>query len=178
MSDNRKKTLGAGALTLLVALCLSMMPSDALSQTVGSLQSYNYPDHFIRHRSFLGELTRISTDLDKKDASFKVVPGLAGGSSVSFESVNYPGYFLRHQNFRIKLHQFSNDDLFRKDTSFMIRPGLANGSWSSLESVNYPGHYIRHKNFHLYLEKGSDDLFRKDATFRVPGVGGYNPYGG
>lgn len=143
------------------------IPSETPGGPYNSIQSYNYQDHYIRHRDFLGEITRISSDLDRKDATFKVVPGLVGGSSVSFESANYPGYYLRHQGFRIKLHKFSNDNLFRQDASFMIRPGLADGSWSSFESVNYPGYYIRHRNFHLYLERGTGDLFRKDVTFRL-----------
>ena len=42
-----------------------------------SIQSYNYPDYFIRHRNYLGEITTIVSTLDKKDATFKLVPGLA-----------------------------------------------------------------------------------------------------
>ena len=170
---------------LLSVVFFSIGASVVLAQSVKSMQSYNYRDHYIRHRNYLGEITRISTSLDKQDASFKLVTGLAGGSSVSFESVNYPGYFLRHQNFRMKLHKFENTQLFRQDASFRVVEGRADRSWRSFESVNYPGHYIRHRNFHLYLERGSGDLFRKDVTFQITapwsgtggGGGGYNPYG-
>ena len=132
-----------------------------------SLQSFNYPDHSIRHRDFLGEITIISSDLDKKDATFKIVPGLADSKLISFESVNYPGYYLRHQNFRIKLHKYSDEQLFKEDATFRKVPGLADKSWSSFESYNYPGHYIRHRDYHLYIEEGSDDLFKKDVTFKI-----------
>jgi hypothetical protein len=67
-----------------------------------SLRSTNYRENLVRHQNFLGELTPIASDLDRKDASFKVVPGLAG-QGVSFESIDYPGQFLRHQNSRVKL---------------------------------------------------------------------------
>jgi hypothetical protein len=146
--------------------------TQAAPGTVVRLESLNYPGLFIRHRNFLGELTRIATDLDRKDASFRLVPGLANRSLVSFESVNYPGYYLRHQGFRIKLMRGPGDDLFRKDATFRRVPGLANRSMVSFESLNYPGYYIRHRNFHLYLERGNSDLFRKDATFRFVASGG------
>ncbi|MBW2363794.1 MAG: AbfB domain-containing protein, partial [Deltaproteobacteria bacterium] len=126
---------------------------------------------FIRHRNYLGELTRISSNLDRQDASFRLVPGLANRNLVSFESVNFPGYYLRHQGFRIKLARGSNNDLFRKDATFKRVPGLANGSMVSFESYNYPGHYIRHRNFNLYLERGNTNLFRQDATFRFSAFG-------
>jgi len=132
-----------------------------------SLRSYNYPNHYIRHRNYLGEITTISSQLDFDDSSFKMVKGLAGSKTVSFESKNYPGYYLRHQGFRIKLHRPDGSDLFRNDASFKVAHGLADSSWNSFESVNYPGYFLRHRNFQLYIERGEDDLFRKDCTFRV-----------
>jgi len=117
-----------------------------------SLQSHNYPDYWVRHRNFLGEITPIdpASDLDRKDVTFVVRRGLSG-VGISFESVNYPGYFLRHQNFRIKLHRREQSELYQKDASFRIRQGLA-GSGTSFESVNYPGHYLRHCSAHLFID--------------------------
>lgn len=132
-----------------------------------SIQSHNYPDHFLRHRDFLGELTTLSSDLDRKDANFKIVPGLADGSYISFESLNYPGYFLRHQGFQLKLHARETNQLYIEDASFKKVPGLADSSWTSFESYNYPKHYIRHRDFHVYLEQGNDALFREDTTFKL-----------
>lgn len=152
---------------------LSAQPSSTgaeSSQTIHgkmvSIQSYNYQTHFIRHANFLAEITPISSELDKKDSTFKVVPGLADNRCISFESVNYPGHYLRHQGGRLKLHQPDGSQLFREDASFKMIQGLADGSWLSFESFNYPGQYIRHRDFHLYIEKGDGDLFRKDTTFR------------
>jgi hypothetical protein len=132
-----------------------------------SFQSYNFQDHYIRHANWLGELTPISSELDRKDSTFKIVPGLADGQLVSFEAVNYPGHYLRHQDFRLKLQKSDGSQLFKADATFRVPPGLADGSWSSFESLNYPGLFVRTRDFHLYLEKGNDDLFKKDSTFRV-----------
>jgi hypothetical protein len=132
-----------------------------------SLQSHNYPDHFIQHKDLKGELTPVETDIDKKDAMFRIVPGLVDSSLISFEAVSMPGYYLRHENFRIHLHEKSDDQLFKEDATFKKVPGLADNTWSSFESYNYPEYYIRHRDFHLYLEKGSDDLFKEDVTFKV-----------
>lgn len=133
-----------------------------------SFKSVNYPNKFIRHRNFLGELTTISSALDKKDASFKVVPALNGKKGyVSFESVNYPGYYLRHQNFVIKLHKKEGSKLYKEDASFKPRKGLAQKGYT-FESSNYPGRYIRHRNFKMYLEPTNNSpLFNKDASFFI-----------
>ncbi len=139
-----------------------------------ALQSFNYPDHFIRHRNFVGEVTPIGTDMDRKDATFRVIPGLAEqeypslqGEYISLQSVNYPGYYLRYHDGMIKLHKYRDEELFKKNATFRLVPGLANRAWSSFESLHYPGFYVRHKNFKLYLERGDSDLSRKDATFKI-----------
>jgi len=137
-----------------------MTPGNTLS-----LQSMNYPTHYLRHRGFMGHLTPVSSPLDQSDATFRIVPGLAGGDTISLESVNYPGYFLRHQGYQIKLHQASGDALYRSDASFRVRPGLADSAKVSLESVNYPGYYLRHRGFQFYIETGSGDLYNQDCTF-------------
>ena len=67
-----------------------------------SLGLSNFPDRFIRHRNFLGELTPIQSDLDRNDTTFGS-EDLQIGSAVSFRSVNFPTFVLRHQDFRIKL---------------------------------------------------------------------------
>ncbi len=136
-----------------------------------SLASLNYPDRSVRHRNFLGEITPIRTELDREDATFRVLPGLAGRGTVSLESINYPGHYLRHQDFRLRLQRLSTEadkDLFRRDASFRVTAGLADSRGISLESLNFPDHFIRHRNFHLYLDKNDDSrLFREDATFLV-----------
>lgn len=129
-----------------------------------SFKSAFFPDRYIRHRNSLGYIEPIQDNLAKQDATFKLVPGLAG-SCVSFESFNYPNHFLRHQLSRLKLSERSDDQLFRNDATFCMRDGLA-GTGTSFESVNYPGSYIRHRNFELWLDRNDgSDLFKKDASF-------------
>ena len=171
------KSLSTCIMVLCVLAIAAVFCGQAAAEGFVAFQSFNYRDHYIRHRSFLGEITPIQSSLDKADSSFRIVPGLAGGKSVSFESRNYPGQYLRHQGFRIKLHRPDGSDLFRKDASFWTVPGLADPSWNSFESVNYPGHYIRHREFHLYLERGDGELFRKDCTFREVNRDGSRPAG-
>ncbi len=144
------------------------------SVKVVQLRSVNYRDRFVRHRSFLGELTPLASELDQKDASFIIRPGLAG-KGVSFEPVNYPGYFLRHQGFALKLHKRESSDLFKADATFMERRGLA-GSGTSFESVNFPRHFLRHCSFKLFLDNNNrnngacdknDGVFKSDVSFDV-----------
>ncbi|MBI5211472.1 MAG: AbfB domain-containing protein [Elusimicrobia bacterium] len=128
-----------------------------------SVRSVNYPARLIRLRDFLAVLS----DVETEEASFKKVPGLADPSALSFESASRPGHFLRHQGGRLKLHQDSGDRLFKEDATFKTVPGLADAAAVSFESFNYPGHFIRHRDFQLFIEKGSDELFRQDATFSL-----------
>jgi hypothetical protein len=132
-----------------------------------SLQSLNFSTRFVRHAFLLGELTEIRSDLDRRDATFRVVPGLADSRFVSLEAHNFPNHYLRHQNFRFKLHPRTEDQLYREDATFAVVPGLANRAWSSLRSFNFPDRYVRHRDFHLWVESGDSDLFRQDATFSV-----------
>ena len=146
----------------------STTPPAASAQETASFQSVNYPGQFLRHQNFLGELTPLSSELDRKDATFVLRPGLSGTpGAVSFESVNYPGQFLRHQNFRLKLNADDGTPLFRQDASFWPRSALAGQGTVSYESVNFPGFFIRHRDFHLWVEQNDGSaLFSLDASFR------------
>ncbi|KAM3108834.1 AbfB domain-containing protein [Phormidesmis sp. 146-33] len=159
-------------LSLAVSLSLLMSQWSYASLTGASFRSMNYRDRYIRHRGFLAYLEPINRndEIGKGDASFKIVPGLAGRCK-SFESFNYPGHFLRHQNYRLKLAKRTNERLFREDATFCIVNGLANSkASSSFESVNFSKHYIRHTDFELRLSPFEDSkLFREDATFIITG---------
>jgi hypothetical protein len=48
---------------------LCVTPDVTWAQETVSFESVNYPNHFIRHRFFLGELTQVGSDLDRKDAT-------------------------------------------------------------------------------------------------------------
>lgn len=136
--------------------------------TASSFQSINYPDRYIRHKGFIGYIDPIQSDLDRRDASFVLVPGLADKRYFSFRSVNYPELYLRHQNFELKLHKPDGSDLYKNDATFKIVPGLYGEGGFAFESVNFPDYYIRHQNFRLYIHRfDGSELFRKDATFML-----------
>jgi hypothetical protein len=154
------------AATVSLSLLLSQFSS---AQEHSSFRSWNYPDRYIRHRSSLGYIDPIvaGDKLGRKDATFGLVPGLAGKCR-SFESVNYPGHFLRHQNYRLKLAKQTGDQLFKEDATFCVVSGLTNSQGRSFESVNFPKHYIRHSNFELWIAKPDGSrLFKQDATFII-----------
>ena len=157
-------------LVVVSAVSLSLLLSQlSYAQEPNSFRSWNYPDRYIRHRNSLGYIDPIVANdkLGRKDATFRLVPGLAGRCR-SIESVNYPGHFLRHQNYRLKLAKQTDDQLFKEDATFCVVRGLASSNGRSFESVNFPKHYIRHSNFELWLAKSDGSpLFKKDATFII-----------
>ncbi|WP_051751533.1 AbfB domain-containing protein [Streptosporangium amethystogenes] len=125
--------------------------------------------HYIRHANYLGEISRVASAVDRADASFDVVEGLAARAHVSFRSANLPNHYLRHQNFRLVLSEFTpGDRLMHEDATFMSVAGLVFPLWSSFRSYNYPKLYIRHRDFHLYVSEinaNSPEPDRSDATF-------------
>jgi Alpha-L-arabinofuranosidase B (ABFB) domain len=151
-----------------------------------ALQSFNFPDRFVRHSNFLAELTPVVNDLDKQDATFFWHNGLADVNLVSFQSLNFNTRFLRHQDFRVKLHEQDltfdanhpaeetpEQKLFRADATFVVVPGLADVSGLSFRSFNFPDRFLRHRDFHLFVESVTGDVGQKDATFRI--VRGFVP---
>jgi hypothetical protein len=110
------------ALSISVSLSL-LAPQLSYAEEVISFESVNYPDRFIRHRNFLGYVDPVvvTDKLGRQDATFHVVPGLAGKCS-SFESINYPDHFLRHQDFRLKLAKREDTQLFKEDATFCLVP--------------------------------------------------------
>ncbi|MEU8260354.1 AbfB domain-containing protein [Micromonospora sp. NPDC048999] len=141
--------------------------SPQLPASVGAFESINFPGHLMRHRNYLGDLTTVSSALDRADATLREVSALDGTrDAVSFESINFPGHYLRHQNFRIKLQRDDGSNLFHRDASFKTyRQGVF--AHRRFESVNYPGHYVRHANFQLWLAKDDgSESFQKDSTWR------------
>jgi GH43 family beta-xylosidase len=125
--------------------------------------SVNLPDRFVRHLNFRARLDANVADL--ADSQFRIVPGLAGGGTVSLESANNPGRFLRHRNFEVWLDRNDGSALFRGDASFVQRAGLADPAGVSFESVNFPGRYVRHSSNLLYVQPAGTTTARADATF-------------
>lgn len=129
------------------------------------LQSYNFQDRYVRHANMD---VRIDPNVSPgADAQFRLVPGLASSSAVSFESVNFPGHFLRHVDYDFVLAPRETSSQFAADATFNRVSGLASSSWSSFSSYNFPNRYIRHYGYALRLDPVSTTQERADATFRV-----------
>ncbi|GAB3003194.1 glycoside hydrolase family 43 protein [Saccharothrix stipae] len=132
---------------------------------VNRLQSFNYQDRYVRHADFD---VRIDPDVSPlQDSQFRIMPGLADSSAVSFESVNYPGYYLRHVNYDFVLASYDGTTQFQADATFRQVAGLASSTWSSFQSYNYPDRYIRHHDYQLKLDPAATAIARNDATFRL-----------
>jgi hypothetical protein len=136
---------------------------------IGSFQSMNFPQRFIRHQHSVAVLSErdLSNRLDVEDSSFIIVPGLADPAGMSFESFNYPDHYLRHENFQLKLAPKSEDQQFRQDATFFQERGLAEHptNVTSYRSFNFPDRYIRHRQFQLFLDRDTGGSFKADATF-------------
>lgn len=133
------------------------------------LKSYNFPDRFVRHADRLGRVDAYPFD-PYQDQMWRMVPGLAASSGVSFESVNYPGNYLRHSNYAVRLDPDDGTAAFRADATFQRTAGLADSSWASFRSHNFPTRYLRHSDYQLRidpLDTASSASDRQDATFRV-----------
>jgi hypothetical protein len=139
----------------------------AVAQNV-SIESTNFPGMFWRHQNWQGVLSKLSSDVDYKDAAFVEGPALTrqGKTAVSFESVEYPGYYLRHKNFVIVLEKEDGSQQFAQDASFNQIHRTGRGT--AFESVNFPGMFIRHKDFKLRVDKDDGtEQFAKDSAFKV-----------
>ncbi|MCY1083410.1 AbfB domain-containing protein [Archangium lansingense] len=132
-----------------------------------SLESYAFPDYYVRHADSRGMISYIDSGRDMDDATFRIVPGLSDSRCISFESRNYPGSYLRHQNSELYLSAWSSGFDFQEDATFCPRPGLADSYELSFESCNYPGMYLSQYDDFLYVDEGAGWEFEEDATFML-----------
>ncbi|WP_371661810.1 glycoside hydrolase family 43 protein [Streptomyces sp. NBC_00280] len=130
------------------------------------LKSYNYPARYIRHADYKARIDEYPFDL-YTDSEWKLVPGLADSTGVSFQSVNYPTRYLRHYNYALQLDVNDGTSTFAGDATFYRTAGLADSSWASFRSYNNPTRYIRHSNYVLRIDPISTTTEKQDATFRV-----------
>ncbi|GAA4033085.1 AbfB domain-containing protein [Streptomyces plumbiresistens] len=137
--------------------------SASLAGAPSKFKSHNIPEHYIRHRNFLGEISPDGQPAD--DFKFTIVH--RGSDLVALKSVNFPDRYLRHQNSEIKLHASAGPDdaPWRQDSTFQMITGLADPAGISFRSTNYPDRFVRHRNFRLYIEPADSPLARPDATF-------------
>ncbi|MEO3926705.1 glycoside hydrolase family 43 protein [Micromonosporaceae bacterium B7E4] len=133
------------------------------------LKSSNFPDRYVRHADNVGRIDPYPFD-PHQDQMWRMVPGLADSSGVSFQSVNFPSRYLRHSDYAIRLDENDNTAAFRADATFHRVAGLADGAWSSFRSYNFPDRYLRHTDYLLRIDPlsaSSSAADRQDATFRV-----------
>lgn len=130
------------------------------------LKSYNYPARYVRHADYTARIDTYPFD-PYTDSQWKLVPGLADASGVSFQSVSHPTRYLRHYDFALRLDASDGTGTFAQDATFHRVAGLADTSWSSFRSHNQPTHYIRHSGYALRIDPISTATDRADATFSV-----------
>ncbi|MBT0773275.1 AbfB domain-containing protein [Kineosporia sp. J2-2] len=137
--------------------------------TWNRIKSYNYPDQLIRHASYVGRIDPYPFD-PYQDSQWRLVPGLADSSGISFQSVNIANHYLRHSDYSLVLAANDGTSLFAGDATFHRTAGLADSTWTSFRSHNVSTHYIRHSGFVLRIDalsSASAATDRQDATFRI-----------
>ena len=134
--------------------------------TWNRLKSYNFPDRYWRHSNYVGRIDPYPID-PPSDSQWKMVPGLADSTGVSFQSVKFPTRYLRHYNYQLELDVNDGTSTFAGDATFSRTAGLADSSWSSFRSYNFPTRYIRHSNYVLRIDPISTATDQQDATFYV-----------
>ena len=161
------ETIWIGCLALLV------LPGIAAVQEPDfrSLEAFRPQNQYVRHAGFLGRLGEPKTELDARDANFRIVPGLADKNCISFEATNVRDHYFKHAFGRVVLAKRLDEKKFREDATFCIVQGLHKTARSGTESLsfrsfNFPDRYIRHRNFELWLDPFENTpQYRDDATF-------------
>jgi hypothetical protein len=146
-----------------------------------SIESFNYPGMFIGFYTYEASLFDNYKEKNKEYTTFRVAPGLANFSNISFKFPLAENYYLRHQDGQIRLTVFEDEQLFKSDATFIKVPGLAhpeNPDLVSFQAYNLPDMYIRIRDSKLYLELNDESVsFKESATFRIlpPNWDGLNP---
>ena len=150
---------------------------DTHGDRIISLSSVNFPDYFIRHSSYQGYISPITTDVDKQDATFIVRRDLRTlwqdkFNTISLEAINFLGYFLVVQDGLLNLVKIDADsDYSLKDkASFevyeedgIISLGTAKGLWDQDGEL-----YIRQESYRLKFDRKDDSaVFEQDRRFKV-----------
>ena len=82
-----------------------------------SFESVNKPGHYLRHQNGDIRLTTLANDLDRADASFRQIAGLAGTGN-SYEAFNYPNHFIK-SGALLTLAPRTEDAAYKKEVSFI-----------------------------------------------------------
>jgi hypothetical protein len=143
--------------------------------TPGSLYSFMWlkqQAQYVGHLNGLGWATLITSDQNRKDATFRIAQGLAARYCFSFESVNHPGKYLRHRNGLIILDandggQFAGDATFCQTFALGGILGMTPEGFS-LVSYNLHDHYIVRVNDQLFLQNRQADVnWESAASYEV-----------
>lgn len=156
-----------------------------------SLQSENFPDRYVRHRTMEAWLDAINfataSNVPKADSTFYIRSAVGGLGAdydglISFESTNYPNHYLSVQNGLLFLRKnvdfadYHDRDAFNQSVGFYLNKGLIVGgddsaTWVSIRQDNEWSHansFIRHVNFRLnYQVDDESPTFKRDATFKL-----------
>jgi GH43 family beta-xylosidase len=128
------------------------------------IRLHSAPELYVRHYAYRARLEANVTP--KADSQFRVVPGLAGGESVSLESSNFPHYYLRDLNGEAWVKDAESNEAYGTAASFFVRTGLS-GTGVSFEAVGQPaGRYLRKEADNLLSVRTVVTTADKaDATF-------------
>ena len=120
---------------------------------------------YIKVNNSVAELAVLFSESDYKEALFRLMDSSWSKDYKYLESYLYPKNFLRNENGVLTIKPYIDQEQFKKEISFKVVPGLADPKGISFESAVKPGCYIRQRGSSLYVGSGSDEQFRKDATF-------------
>ena len=129
---------------------------------------------YLRHYNGLANTDVVdasSTAVLKSDATWKIVPGLAGTGCYSFESRNFPGEYLRHRDSRV-YQEAGSGALYNSDATFCAHPGSGG---VRLTALAYPDRYLRHIDSAVWIATeggpnawdGNPGTFVADTTWSV-----------
>jgi len=163
------------------------LPLDLPENGVFSFEIAAHPGHYLRHRAFevwVDPTNAAITEQDALDASFVVVPGLAGYAH-SLRSANMPLHFVRHKDSRLCISRYDGSALLRADATFELRTEeegastlncgpSATGSKSATGTVcvffmstNFKGKYLYVNNDHRVMLEKFDPLKKAAYQFNV-----------
>jgi hypothetical protein len=119
---------------------------------------------YLQHRG--SEITLAAEDAES--AHWRVVPGLADASCVSFQSRDEPGRYLRHASFRIWADLNDGSSLFAFDATFRYKNPFAGSApfTHAIESLNYSGKFWLRRDAVVALSSRDDaSTFDRGATW-------------
>jgi hypothetical protein len=125
----------------------------------------------------LARVWQVKNSGDSRQATFKIVPGLANSRYFSFESLSSPRHYLRDQGLSAEITKKPDDQNseYMKSATFKIVPALTGDPFPfvSIESYKRPGKFLYtmqpgDQYDHLTgVGNGTNQEFKKLATFRL-----------